>query len=195
MIERGLRESSREIEDCIAAIENIAMDDYDINVSGLCDNGLFLLNSKLFLGVVGCHKDDWDILKKIVEKCATRAGISFEFSEKQHEAGLGYYDGALSESKKIKESKDLANLIAEVKDFRDDIAYYDDNHDCVNMADDLNAWLRSTDKQGIDEETVDWLWDIIESYNDTDAHGAAMDLKSVANDLTNALSFRKGREW
>lgn len=90
---------------------------------------------------------------------------------------------AKKEARKLKESADLANLIAEVKDIRDDLSTQEDQS-YLDLADDLTGWIKDVDYNGLTREEASELYNICECYEDTDAVDVIDELLDISELLS-----------
>lgn len=93
---------------------------------------------------------------------------------------------AKKEARKLKESADLANLIAEVKDIRDDLSTQEDQS-YLDLADDLTGWIKDVDYNGLTREEASELYNICECYEDTDAVDVIDELLVITKRIIEAL--------
>lgn len=93
-----------------------------------------------------------------------------------------------SNRKSLKESEDLANLIAEVKDVKNEVERREDD-DFHDLADDLNAWLSEVNYNGLDRERASNLYDIADYYSKTNAEGITKVLFDICKRIIENLYY------
>lgn len=94
-----------------------------------------------------------------------------------------------SNRKSLKESEDLANLIAEVKDVRDCFGDDIENPAFSDLYDDIDAWLLEVDNEGLNRETASDLYEIAEQYSKTDACNIAEALADICKRIIETLYY------
>lgn len=104
---------------------------------------------------------------------------------------------SLHESKKInrkalKESEDLANLIAEVKDIKEEAESREDA-DFLDLADALDSWLSEVNSKGLDREVASHLSEVIDYYEDSNAAGLMEYLSDICKRIIETLYY--GRSY
>lgn len=110
--------------------------------------------------------------------------------------------GRVDESKKVdrkinkrslKESEDLANLIAEVKDVKEEAESREDS-DFLDLADDLDSWLSEVDSNGLDRAASSDLYEVADYYEKTNAAGLTKVLFDICKRINETLYESKKRK-